>query len=99
MTEPSAVQAEATGDETVEVTWEGLALRVPSSIEAWDPDALEELEHGHFIRGLKGVLGDAGYLAAAAEFKRLHGRKWTVGDLIALNKRIMVPYGFNDSGE
>jgi len=93
-----AAQVEAEGDvadATISLEWEGIEIRLPATVDDWDPDTLELLERGREISTLRALFGSDAYDAVAREFREHHGRKWKLGDVKRLGEVIAKQYGFD----
>jgi hypothetical protein len=99
MSEKTAPQVEADGDDTLTIDWDGVTVTIPAALEDWDPDALEAFENQRAMSALRGLLGRAGYEQLRRDFAVKHGRKVKVGDLIGLLERVAQEYGFVAQGE
>lgn len=95
----TVIEAEARGDDTVEIEWEGLSLTIPASIEDWDLEVMEAFESGQLTVALRGLLGERGYAGIKAAFRDRHGRGIKVGDVRSLGDVIADTYGFDGPGE
>lgn len=98
-TAPSAAQAEAEGATTATITWEGVTVTFPSSVEQLDPDVLEAFENEKAITAVRGLLGSDEYERVRAEFLAKHSRKLAVGDLAGLMELVAEALGFGTPGE
>lgn len=94
-----AAQVEAEGDTTITLEWEGLSFELPATADDWDADALEALEQGRAIGGLRKVLGTKRFDELAAQFKAKHGRKWKVRDINSFAAVVAEHYGFDSVGD
>lgn len=91
-------EAEATNGQ-VTLNWRDLTLIVPSSIDDWDVDTLEAFEAGKAATAIRGLIGSTSYDKLRADFKKLHGRKFTVRDIKEVGDLLATTYGFTDQGE
>lgn len=93
-----AVQAEATGQETVDIDWDGVTVTLPAKPDDWDLEALEAFEQGKPATAARGVLGDQ-YDATVRAYKAKHGRGPKVRDLETLMQAFATAYGFDSAPE
>lgn len=71
--DPAAV--EASGAETLDVTWRDFVVTVPVTLDEWDGDAIEALEGGRGMIAIRGALGSKQRDKLAADFETKHGHK------------------------
>ena len=93
-----AVQAEATGAETITVDWAGVTVTLPARPDDWDLETLEAFEQGKAATAVRGVLGKS-YDRTLAEFQKVNGRKPKVSDLESFMQAFASAYGFGSPGE
>lgn len=82
-TDPAIIEAANAAVDTAKTTldWHGVTVTVPPNLEDVDPDALEALENGKAITGLRGLIGSDEYEKARTRFRKLHGRAATLIDV------------------
>lgn len=96
---PPAAQVEAEGAERMSIDWDGIQVKLPATVEDWDPDALEAFETGKAITALRTVLGSRQYDEIRKVWASRKGRKPKLGDMTKLVEDIAKAYGFDGSGE
>lgn len=92
------LQTEATGDPQI-ITWEGVDIVLPSSVDDWDMDALEAFENGRAATFLRQLVGNDAYSRMRKAFTDAHGRKPKVSDFGTFTEQVAKLYGFGSSGE
>lgn len=92
MSDIPAVQAEATGAETITVEYGGHTYTVSATVDGWDFETLELFEAGKSIAASKAILGEE-------QFATFKATKPTVRDFNALMETIAGRYGFENAGE
>jgi hypothetical protein len=93
-----AVQAEATGADTITVEWDGVPVTLPAKPDDWDLETLEAFEQGKAATAVRGVLGSS-YDSVLGAFQKRHGRKPKVRDLESFMQAFASAYGFESPGE
>lgn len=89
----TAVQAEADGDPTVDVEWEGLTFTVPASVDDWPIAALDHYEMDRGLAFLRELLGAKQF----AQFTAGGNRK--ARDANSLAAAIQKKAGYGEPGE
>lgn len=90
-TDADPAEIEASGADTVTVTYGGHAYTIPATVDDWSIDALELAERGQPARLLNAVLGPDQY----AQFKSRHSK---VRELREMSDQIARVSGFGSAG-
>jgi len=89
----SAAQAEAEGDETLDVEWQGYTFTIPAQIDEWSGDALEAFEGGKAITAVRELVGSSRLDAVKREYRKQHGRAMRVKDYGEIVDAVAKRYG------
>jgi hypothetical protein len=100
-TEPSLdpAEAEATGEETVEVTFEGHTYTIPASVDDVDIEVIRAFERNAGMAIVDGLLGQDQMALLERRHRSRHAGKFTSSAMKPLIDDIARALGFTDPGE
>lgn len=96
--QPSAAEAEATGAETVTVTFDGADYEIPASVDDVDIEVVRAFERNHTMAIVENVLGPRQWRELERSYRKAHGGKFPARALVPLAEQIAQAWGFDSTG-